>query len=823
MSMDIVELQNIFEYELKRKLAQRSRSTQEELRRLISAFKFFDYTSSHILDKNLWIKGVLRTGLCGFNISDLTKVFDRYDPNKTGYINYMNFSNHVYGNEELMPISANFEIENLINGNSTPLNKKGKKTELIPPGLYERDLSEKMKQEQMAHYNNSESTMNDFNLNNNSSANNNYHNSNSGSNNVNQNNYHMTKSQSQIIQNKSPMMNIENKISDNTNNNIQVNSKVNSNIDTNVKSNVNNELQNNQISQMNRNISNQENKNYFQKLINLFQSKINVNSGIIYYTFARELKLIEDKNTKTTSIENLLSVIQKLELNISQDDLINFYSILDYTQSNQVPTDEILRLIKGEISEQRKMLVVSKFILIDKDKTGYLPISLLKKLYNYKFHPDAFLQKKSEEQVYEEFLYTFDVFCELNGLKDEISFKDFIEYYTPISASILNDNYFDDIIYGVWNLEGTNYHSSSPNNNTDNQIQSNINENANENELLMNKNVNNNYQRNQANQVSQANQMIDVSKSQNISRQPQMGSFSQNIDENRKKVAMTPYYNPRASPEGKGLKMFKQLQFNPITNEFNMFPIENDGKNPNINNNNYGGTNSNQNNVYANNSKINLLRELLAKRGQKSIFIIQRMLYIYDRNRTGEIPFDKLCDIFEIYNINITKDDIFEFFSILDKEKRGIIKYNDLIQLLINNTNKNREFAIHKLFESLNKGNGYVLINDIKQNFNPEKHPDVFNQIKSKDEIALDFFDSLEIFREYNTNLNNENVSNGILTYEDFCNFFKEISMSIGEDFFFEYLLNNCWSKNNYSNNSSYSYGNDNVRIRAGQQIINNH
>lgn len=46
--------------------------------------------------------------------------------------------------------------------------------------------------------------------------------------------------------------------------------------------------------------------------------------------------------------------------------------------------------------------------------------------------------------------------------------------------------------------------------------------------------------------------------------------------------------------------------------------------------------------------------------------------------------------------------------------------------------------------------------------------------------------------------------------------------MSIGEDFFFEYLLNNCWSKSNYSNNSNYGYGNDNVRIRAGQQIISN-
>ena len=43
--MDILELKGIFEYELKRKLAQRSRSPIEELRKLISALKFYDFSN----------------------------------------------------------------------------------------------------------------------------------------------------------------------------------------------------------------------------------------------------------------------------------------------------------------------------------------------------------------------------------------------------------------------------------------------------------------------------------------------------------------------------------------------------------------------------------------------------------------------------------------------------------------------------------------------------------------------------------------------------------------------------------------------------------
>ena len=109
--MDILELKGIFEYELKRKLAQRSRSPIEELRKLISALKFYDFSNSMVLDKDQFIRGVLRTGLCGFNISDLAKVFDLYDPNKTGYINYLNFSRYLYGKEELIPIAGNKEID----------------------------------------------------------------------------------------------------------------------------------------------------------------------------------------------------------------------------------------------------------------------------------------------------------------------------------------------------------------------------------------------------------------------------------------------------------------------------------------------------------------------------------------------------------------------------------------------------------------------------------------------------------------------------------------------------------------------------------------
>ena len=378
--MDILELKGIFEYELKRKLAQRSRSPIEELRKLISALKFYDFSNSMVLDKDQFIRGVLRTGLCGFNISDLAKVFDLYDPNKTGYINYLNFSRYLYGKEELIPIAGNKEIDD------TNAKSDIDKSKFVPPGLYERNIDLNDIE------NNSDIKINKTNLN---EINNNNIDLQNKPKRV---NYHMTKSQSQIMPQTKKDFQIEKEQPK--------------------------EKENNDINQQET-----KNINYFKNLVNILRSKINTNNGITYYSFAHHLKSNEDKSTKTTSLETLISTLELLQININIDDVINFFACLDYEQTGKVLTEEILRIILGEISENRKIAIITKFSEMDKDKTGYLPIKFLKNVFNAKFHPDCFLKQKPENEVFDEFMFTFEVFCFLKNISPEknISYRDFVE------------------------------------------------------------------------------------------------------------------------------------------------------------------------------------------------------------------------------------------------------------------------------------------------------------------------------------------------------------------------------------------------------------
>ena len=760
--MDILELKGIFEYELKRKLAQRSRSPIEELRKLISALKFYDFSNSMVLDKDQFIRGVLRTGLCGFNISDLAKVFDLYDPNKTGYINYLNFSRYLYGKEELIPIAGNKEIDD------TNAKSDIDKSKFVPPGLYERNIDLNDIE------NNSDIKINKANLN---EINNNNIDLQNKPKRV---NYHMTKSQSQIMPQTKKDFQIEKEQPK--------------------------EKENNDINQQET-----KNINYFKNLVNILRSKINTNNGITYYSFAHHLKSNEDKSTKTTSLETLISTLELLQININTDDVINFFACLDYEQTGKVLTEEILRIILGEISENRKIAIITKFSEMDKDKTGYLPIKFLKNVFNAKFHPDCFLKQKPENEVFDEFMFTFEVFCFLKNISPEknISYRDFVEYYTPISSSIQDDNYFNDILLGSWNIDEEKHNKKITNEiNMNNPNANQLNNEISNNNMIIQNNQNNNIQIEQRNNFQ----------------------ISQNQNPNANQIFKNSYYTPPFSPD----KKLGKIRYNPITNEFTTSPkyqqrdINLNSNIDTINNNAFYNIKNNNNNVNTINTQelpsIKKLRNLLANRGMKSIFIIQRMLYIYDKNQSGEIPFEKLCDIFEIYNINIAREEIFEFFEFLDKEHKGLIKYNDLIMILINNVNENRIILIQNLFDKLRKGKEYILLNDIKKYFNPDKYPDVLEQKKTSDEIAFDFIDSLEIFKEYNINLKNESIINGIMTYNDFENYFKEISLSINDDKIFDYIINFCWEVddrlNNYGNKNRYQ--NDNVRIRTGQQIINN-
>jgi len=137
---------------------------------------------------------------------------------------------------------------------------------------------------------------------------------------------------------------------------------------------------------------------------------------------------------------------------------------------------------------------------------------------------------------------------------------------------------------------------------------------------------------------------------------------------------------------------------------------------------------ANEENDINKNNLIESLRNSIISRGPKSIFAFQRMLTIFDRNRTGEISLEDFINIFQTYNLNFSEEDIKNIFIQFQPNQSGLINYSLLINNLIGNLSEKNISLIKNVFNSFNLNEkNEVSLKEIKQRYNAGGHPDVIN------------------------------------------------------------------------------------------------
>jgi hypothetical protein len=82
----------------------------------------------------------------------------------------------------------------------------------------------------------------------------------------------------------------------------------------------------------------------------------------------------------------------------------------------------------------------------------------IRTVYSGKCHPDVLSGKKTERQVLEDWLSTFEMHHNMreNDAPDHVvTFEEFLEYYNNVSMSIDDDAYFALMMNNAWNLDGS--------------------------------------------------------------------------------------------------------------------------------------------------------------------------------------------------------------------------------------------------------------------------------------------------------------------------------------------------------------------------------
>ena len=149
--------------------------------------------------------------------------------------------------------------------------------------------------------------------------------------------------------------------------------------------------------------------------------------------------------------------MQDYMLGLSEGEIATLFRTFDYDRNGLIDYDEFLRTIRGPLSANRKSYIAKAFNIMDKDGNGFLDINDIRGVYSASFHPDVKSGRKTEQQVLQEFLETFEIAHNIrnNNAPDHIVTKEeFEEYYANVSASIDTDDYFAAMMTSAWNLDG---------------------------------------------------------------------------------------------------------------------------------------------------------------------------------------------------------------------------------------------------------------------------------------------------------------------------------------------------------------------------------
>ena len=214
----------------------------------------------------------------------------------------------------------------------------------------------------------------------------------------------------------------------------------------------------------NDNIYKKPDRNQFKKAIspgeevlNKLKDIIRQRGSVAILGMRRCFMIYDEDNKRVLSFDNFCKYITNFFIPISRNDAIALFKLYDNKNTGEINYDSLINDLLFKMSESRRYLVKNAFNKLDENRKGVLHMNVIKGGFVPKGHPDVKNGKKTEQEVFAEFLDNFDYHFNLlnqgrNPEDEEVTSQEFIDFYRYISSGIEDDNYFNKMIIGVWGL-----------------------------------------------------------------------------------------------------------------------------------------------------------------------------------------------------------------------------------------------------------------------------------------------------------------------------------------------------------------------------------
>ena len=159
------------------------------------------------------------------------------------------------------------------------------------------------------------------------------------------------------------------------------------------------------------------------------------------------------------------------------------------------------------------------------------------------------------------------------------------------------------------------------------------------------------------------------------------------------------------------------------------------------------------------------------------------MFRAIDRDRNNSIDPTEFKYAMRDYGIPISDDEVSAVVKYFDTNKDGKISFDEFIRAVRGDLNQRRQEMVMMAYDVLDKsGDGLVTIEDIMSIYDASFHPDFASGRKTKEEVLREFMQIWETHRK-----------DGIVTKEEFIDYYKDVSASIDNDDYFELMIRNAW------------------------------
>ena len=167
---------------------------------------------------------------------------------------------------------------------------------------------------------------------------------------------------------------------------------------------------------------------------------------------SRIFKAMDDRGDHKLDVDDFRWGLIDYGITVAKDEAQQILKHMDTNNDGTVDFDEFLRFLRGDLNDFRKNLIEQAYDKLDVNKDGQVKLDDIAQIYDASQHPDVLEGKKTEDDVFMEFMDKWDT-QEKDGI---VTLDEFFDYFKDVSASIDSDEYFEVMMKNSWNIGKTN-------------------------------------------------------------------------------------------------------------------------------------------------------------------------------------------------------------------------------------------------------------------------------------------------------------------------------------------------------------------------------